>query len=48
MIKIINNQIQFIGFSNADKIRFMKNCESIYGGDITQAQLLEKLKNKLN
>ena len=48
MIQIINNQIQFIGFSNADKIRFMKNCESIYGGDITQPQLVEKLKISLN
>ncbi len=48
MIKIINNQIQFIGFSNADKIAFMKNCENIYGGDITQPQLVEKLKISLN
>jgi len=48
MIKIINNQIIFIGFSNAEKIAFMKNCEAVYGGDITQAQLLEKLKNNLN
>mgnify|MGYP001159388250 FL=1 len=48
MIKIINNQIQFIGFSNSQKIAFMKNCENIYGGDITQAQLITLLKNKLN
>ena len=48
MIKIINNQIIFQGFSNSQKIAFMKNCENIYGGDITQPQLLIILKNNLN
>jgi len=48
MIKIINNQIIFQGFSNSQKIAFMKNCENIYGGDITQPQLVEKLKISLN